>query len=268
MSNDIRNEGMWEDIRKNREFMKCPDFMSKMPVSDQVKRLPQPSLGYKTDGKAIEISADFEAVLSRPSYADLLDFRRSERIYDRKTPMTQSQLAFLLWSTQGIQSINGDNYATFRPVPSGGARHPFETYFIAQNVEGLQRGLYRYLPLEHVGEKRVSVEFLKELDDYKALISGMLAGQKWAATAQVVVLLSCVAYRSEWRYIDMAHRVALIDLGHVGQNLMLSAAAMGLGSCCMAAYDQALCDETLDLDGFEEYTVYTCAVGCLRKPRG
>jgi nitroreductase len=59
----------------------------------------------------------------------------------------------------------------------------------------------------------------------------------------------------------MAHRVMLIDLGHLGQNVMLSAAGLGLGSCCMAAYDQTLCDETLGLDGLTEYTVYAISVG-------
>jgi len=89
----------------------------------------------------------------------------------------------------------------------------------------------------------------------------MLAFQKWATSAPVVVYLTCVAYRAEWRYSIMAHRVVLIDLGHVGQNLMLSASAMGLGSCCIAAYDQTLCDQALGIDGYEEYTVYACTIG-------
>jgi hypothetical protein len=34
-----------------------------------------------------------------------------------------------------------------------------------------------------------------------------------------------------------------------------------LGSCCIAAYDQKLCDEGLGLDGTEEYMVYGITVG-------
>ena len=264
MINETRNEGLWEEIRKNRDFMKCPDFKVDMLKSDQEKKLPQPPLCKELVGRVIEISADFDAVIARPMYTDILDARRSERVYDKETPLAQNQLAFLLWSAQGVQEIRGDNYATLRPVPSGGARHPFETYFIAGNIEGLDKGIYHYLPLQHIGEKRVAIEYLGEVDDYEARITKMLAEQSWAAAAPAIFLLSFTAYRSEWRYGDMAQRVALIDLGHVGQNLMLSAAALGLGSCCIAAYDQGLCDEVLGLDGFEEYTVYTCAVG---KPR-
>ena len=266
MENETRNEGTWEKINENRDFMKCPNFFELRATSDQEKKLPQPPLSHPTVGAAIELKNDFDNVIVSGNYIDLLDSRRSQRMYDTTVPMTQSQLAFMLWSTQGIQKTGANGYATFRPVPSGGARHPFETYIVVQNVEDLSPGIYRYLPLEHVGEKRVSIEFVSEFDNHEQRITDMVAGQKWAATAPVIILYTCVAYRAEWRYTVMAHRVVLIDVGHVGQNLMFSAEAMGLGSCNMAAYDQKLCDETLGLDGYEEYTVYVHSVGKVAKP--
>jgi hypothetical protein len=36
-----------------------------------------------------------------------------------------------------------------RNVPSGGNRHPFETYLSIHRVEGIEPGLYRYLPIDH-----------------------------------------------------------------------------------------------------------------------
>jgi len=258
---DIRNEGVWETIEANRDFMKCPDFFKLRATSDQEKKMPQPPLGYLSSGAKIELKSDFNGVLVNANYMDLLDVRRSERNYDRDVPMTQSQLAFMLWSTQGIQDIKGDNYATLRPVPSGGARHPFETYIVVQNVADLSPGVYRYLPLEHIGEKRVSIEFVKDFFDHEERMTAMVASQRWAAHAPIVLIYTNVAYRAEWRYTIMSHRVVLIDVGHVGQNLMLSAAAMGLGSCNMAAFDQKLCDEALGVDGNEEFTVYVNAVG-------
>ena len=264
MSYETRNEGMWEAIDRNREFMKCPDFNAAVPESDQDKKLPQPPLCNAAKGDIISIKADFNDVLKNTLYTSLLDIRRSERVFDKDAQLTQNQLAFLLWSTQGIQQIRGANYATLRPVPSGGARHAFETYFIAQNIEGLKQGVYHYLPLEHIGDKQVAIEFMRELPDMENTVTDMLSGQRWASRAPVVILYSCVAYRAEWRYNAFAHRVVLIDAGHVGQNLMLSAAAIGFGSCCMAAYDQTLCDKILNLEGYEEYTVYTCAIGKIR----
>ena len=70
-----------------------------------------------------------------------------------------------------------------------------------------------------------------------------------------------VAYRAEWRYGIYAHRVALIDAGHLGQNLYLAASGIGLGCCGIAAFDHEICCRMLQVDGEEEYPVYTMPVG-------
>ena len=243
---------------ENRKFMHCPSFKGIMFESDQSKGIDPPPFSKPITGEVVRLPA-FDDVMTTPDYMQLLDDRRSLRDYSG-TPMTQAQLAFMLWSAQGVKSYRG-KVATFRTVPSGGARHPFETYIAVQSVEGLEPGLHRYLPLENVGEKAVTIERLGGIDDYADKITAMLAGQAWAAKAPVILIYTCVPYRAEWRYDKAAHRVVLIDLGHLGQNVMLSAVALGLGSCCMAAYDQALCDELLGLDGLNEYTVYAISVG-------
>jgi len=265
---DIRNEGFDDEIKCGRNFMKfvnMENFMKTQEIvkTDQTKKLPQPPLGHACKGEIIELDSDFDHETLNVSYASILDIRRSVRVFE-DTAVTQKQLAFLLWSTQGIQEVRNNGYATFRPVPSGGARHPFELYFIARSVEGLKQGIYRYAPLEHAGEKKAAVEFMGALDDIDSKISGLFLNYP-PKNASVILIISCVAYRSEWRYCMLAHRPMLIDLGHAGQNIMLSAAAMGLGSCCYAAFDQQLCDNILNIDGTEEYTVYVCSMGKPRK---
>ena len=243
-------------IEKNRKFMHCPSFKEKMAESDQAKGIPAPPFSRNISGERIQLT-QFEEIRIN-SYTELLDKRRSVRKY-RDSAMTQAELSFLLWSTQGIQEFRGE-VATFRPVPSGGARHPFETYVAVRDVEGLASGIYYYSPAENPGEKICTVIRIADLPDEDKL-SSMLSEQRWAARGQVILFYSCVPYKAEWRYAETAHRVMLIDLGHVGQNAMLSATALGLGSCCMAAYNQDLCDKTLGFDGVDEYTVYAVAVG-------
>jgi SagB-type dehydrogenase family enzyme len=254
----IRSVNMSESnqITQNRRFMHCPSFKEGMAVSDQSKEIPAPPFHRPLAGKPIAL-APFDGPLPCPGYAELLDTRRSLRTYADK-PLTQGQLSFLLWSAQGIQFTRG--HSSLRPSPSGGARHPFETYIAVRATEGLPSALYHYVPQESIGEKKCVIQHVSDFD-YDGKITDMLVGQKWAAKAPSVLFYTCVPYRAEWRYVDMAHRVMLIDLGHLGQNVMLSAAALGLGSCCMAAYDQALCDEALGLDSLNEYTVYAIAVG-------
>lgn len=197
---------------------------------------------------------DFNQPLQQENYMQLLQDRRSRRAFS-DTPLTLEQLSFLLFSTQGVQRTVGKTVTrTLRPVPSGGGRHPFETYLALQNVQGLQPGIYHYLPLEH------RLEFLKTID-YQTEMSANLNGQTWAAMAPVVFMWAAVPARCEWAYTESAPKLMLLDAGHIAQNLQLSAVALGLGSCCIASYCQQNCDEMLGLDGDEEFMVYAAAVG-------
>jgi SagB-type dehydrogenase family enzyme len=257
---DERNKGFEKQIIFNRGFTKCT--FPKDWESDQKKGLAQPPMDKKVNGDIIKLEGGFDNLLSIENYRDLLDARKSERLYDENKALTQRQLAFMLWSVQGVKYTRGE-YASMRPVPSGGARHPFELYFTVRSggVEGLKEGVYHYLPFENVGTKDVAIEFISPIAHYGETVSNMLSEQKWTAMAPVTFFISCIAYRAEWRYSVLAHRVLLIDLGHVGQNIMLSAAALGLGSCCLAAIDVTQCDSVLQLDGSEEYTVYAATIG-------
>jgi SagB-type dehydrogenase family enzyme len=249
-------------IEFNRNFMKCPSFYEGMANSDQATGIAPPPVNLAPKTGDIITLPTFDGIAAEDSYTNLLDLRRSVRIYDDAKPMTGAQLAYMCHTALAIQEFRGvENYATLRPAPSGGARHPFELYVAVQNVEGVAPGLYHYLPLENVGKKVAALELIGPIQDFKPTITNMVAGQKWAENASVTFFITCVAYRAEWRYHQLAHRVMLIDLGHVGQNMMLSAAALGLGSCCLAAYNQEACDRVLMLDGVDEYMVYGVTVG-------
>jgi len=258
---------MNEEIKKSRLFMQCPSFKESMAKSDQQNGVKHPSYDVNITGEFIDLPP-FDNVVTCSSYPDLLDTRRSVRAF-ADDPVTQEQLAFMLWSAGGIQATRGEGgISTFRPAPSGGARHPFELYIAVKNVEGLQPGFYHYVPAKHIGEKKVTIERLRPLfADYETNMNDLLEGQKWGVHAPVILFISCIPYRAEWRYHNISHRVMLIDLGHVGQNLMLSATSLGLGSCCLAAYNQKLCDEVFSFNGIDEYTVYVLPLG-KPKPKG
>ena len=236
--------------RKNDPYL--DDF-----VSDQQQRLPQPPLvkaPMRTESDRISLPLDFSGLSLKNDLLALIRDRKSERVYTGQT-ISLTQLSFLLWATQGVKELRGKSYATLRTVPSGGARHPFETYLAVRLVDGLKPGIYHYLPMEH------ALEFLSAPDDLDTLIGDSLSEQKWAAKASVVFYWTMVAYRAEWRYGIYAHRVALIDAGHLGQNLYLAAEGVGLGCCGIAAFDHEICCRMFEIDGKDEYAVYTMPVG-------
>lgn len=189
---------------------------------------------------------------------DLLTAIENRRSHRRFKPqaLTLAELALLLWTTQGIQSILGPGTA-LRPVPSAGCRHAFETYLLISRVEDLLPGLYRYLPVDHA---LVCERPLEPAQIRTALVPATL-NQRFVASAPVTFAWTTLPYRMEWRYDLAAHRVIAIDAGHLCQNLYLACETINAGTCAIAAYNQDLMDELLGVDGEEEFCVYLAPVG-------
>lgn len=250
-------------IAKGRDFMhgyRRNDPYEADFESDQDLKLPQPPLvkaPMSKDSNRIMLPQDFSQLPMLHNLPLLIESRRSARIYTQEE-MTLTQLSFLLWACQGVKSIRGKAYATLRTVPSGGARHPFETYLVIRKVDNLKPGVYHYLPLEH------QLEFLHEIEDLDLRINESLCGQSWAAKANVLFFWSMVPYRAEWRYGIYAHRVALMDAGHMAENLYLACTGIGLGCCAIGAFSDELCNQMLTIDGEEEFTLYVVPVGTVR----
>ena len=179
--------------------------------------------------------------------------RRSRRRFTSKE-MSIDELAFLLWATQGIRQPAGGNLA-YRTVPSAGARHSFETYLFVMRVEGIQPGLYRYLPVSN------ELLFVCELENMEMRLAHACLGQIFVARGAVTFVWTTIPYRMEWRYSLAAHRVILIDAGHVCQNLYLACEAIQAGACAVGAYDQEQLDKLLNVDGIDEFSVYLAPVG-------
>lgn len=247
------------DIAAHRAFMKSnfPDL--DRIASDQKLGRPQPPLEKPVaDGATtIPLPPVDPAVLTERDLHACLKRRRSRRSWVAGA-LALEELSFLLWATQGVQRVFGRQYSTFRPVPSGGARHPFETYLAVTRVTGVAEGLYRYLPLTHaLTLERVATGMAQPITD-------ATLGQAFVGEAPVVFIWSCIPYRGEWRYSVAAHKIMLLDAGHLCQNLYLACEAIGCGTCAIAAYDQRLIDAFVGVDGDDEFVVYLAPVGKVR----
>jgi SagB-type dehydrogenase family enzyme len=179
--------------------------------------------------------------------------RESHRRFKAES-LSIAELAFLLWSTQGVREVVHEA-AVLRTVPSAGCRHPFETYLAVLMVEGLERGIYRYLPLDH------SLVCVRTIDNLPGHLTAATHGQSFTGQAAVTFIWTAIPERTEWRYAEASYKVIALDAGHVCQNLYLACEAIGAGTCAIAAYNQALSDELLGVDGHGEFTVYIAPVG-------
>lgn len=259
------NEKTQHNIMKNRELMKGYGLWDAgLEETDQVQKLPpiSPVKQKKSDHvTALPMDFIYDEQRMTVCLTDLIRKRKSIRSYD-EAPMSLEELSWLLWASQGMKKVRDmESGVTFRHVPSAGARHPLETYLFLNNVKGMKKGIYHYLPLEH------EIELVDDREDYDEELLAGVCGQRYALKASVVFAWSVIPYRTEWRYGMKAMKYILIDVGHVCQNLYLAAEAMGMGCCAIGAYDQECMDELL---GFMpgpsaspdyEFCIYLASVG-------
>lgn len=245
-----------DSIESNRAFMKSEFGGALGAPSDQVRGVPPPPLQKPCDEGAtvVDLPAPHGGVLRDGDLHTCLRRRRSRRQFSGQA-VSMDELSFLLWATQGIDLVDPGGAASLRPAPSAGARHPFETYVVVQRVTGLDEGVYRYLPLTH----QLVFEFAEP--HVSRTLTHATFGQEFVGDGAAVFVWSCIPYRGEWRYTVRAHKVMLIDVGHVCQNLYLACEAMGCGTCAVGAYDQGAMDRFLRLDGEDEFVVYLAPVG-------
>ena len=243
-------------MKELRAVLKSGDWPAwEQIATDQRRGLPPPPLEKPAppDAARIDLVPPDRFTVGAMPLVEAIGKRRSRRKYT-EAPLTLEELSFLLWATQGVQKVMGEGRACLRTVPSAGARHPFETYLLINRVEGLAPSLYRYLSLEH------QLCLVKAEAGLAEAIDAACFGQYVLGSA-VTFLWTAVPGRTEWRYVHLAHRVILMDAGHLCQNLYLACEAIGAGTCAIGAYDQERLDALLGVDGEDEFVIYLAPVG-------
>lgn len=228
--------------------------------TDQNQGVPVPPIEKPYSGEATLIDLPGPDEWHRIPKTDLthaIGNRKSHRVYVNQS-LTSEELAYLLWCTQGVREKKLHGHA-YRNVPSAGCRHAFETYLAIFNVDGIDPGVYRYLPLSH----QLVFEFKDDMLSEKMITASL--GQPYPGKSAVTFIWSALPYRMEWRYGLAAHKVIALDAGHVCQNLYLACETINAGTCAIAAYDQEELDELLGLDGEEEFAIYLAPVGKVKK---
>lgn len=245
------------DRDTGREFLK--DFIrlhTDFSRTDQNLGIPAPPVQkpYPPDAQRIDLKLpdELQCLFTTDLTAAIRD-RISHRHFQNR-PLTLDELAYLLWATQGVRESRKSG-SVLRTVPSAGCRHALETYLCVFNVEGLDTGIYRYLPLEHQLLLESNEERLAEKLGAAAL------GQQFAGRCAVSFIWTAIPYRMEWRYGTASYKVIALDAGHVCQNLYLACDSIKAGTCAIAAYHQQLMDKLLKVDGENEFVIYLAPVG-------
>lgn len=250
-------------FKEQRNFLKSNFNEFKTIKTDRMKGISQPEKikNYVDNSKIIDLPEVNDEFIKNRDIYECIKNRRSVRLYSEDC-LSLGELSYLLWATQGITELDRGGL-TLRTVPCSGATHTFETYLFILNVERLEKGIYRYLPVEH------KLLFMNGLEGIDNKVDELTLDQPFVANfakkASVIFAWSTTPYRSEWKFDITAHKKILIDVGHICQNLYLAGESIDAGTCAIGIYDQEMTDEVLGLDGEEEFIIYLAAVGKKRK---
>ena len=168
-----------------------------------------------------------------------LQVRRSIREYSRE-PLTQDELAQLLWAAQGVTAPEG-----LRTAPSAGALYPLEIDVVVGEVEGLPGAIYRYKPDQH------ALVLIREGDRRRELRTAAL-GQECVEAGAAVIALAGVYQRTTGKYGERGIRYVHMEAGHAAQNICLEATALGLGTVVVGAFEDGPVKRVLGLARDEE----------------
>jgi SagB-type dehydrogenase family enzyme len=135
-------------------------------------------------------------------------------------------------------------------VPSAGNLHPTELYVQIRGVKGVLSGIY------HVDALHEELVLVREIEG-DGLEPALGLGKKFNG---MIFVVSCVPYRSEWKYGDRAVRYCYMDAGHQVGGLCTSAIADGHTPTILSQFDRASFDSQMGF-GDEEYSTAVIAFG-------
>jgi SagB-type dehydrogenase family enzyme len=199
--------------------------------------LPQPTRGDRT-------------------FDDVIAARRTVRGFADED-LQQAEVSKVLHQTYGLTGempFAGGGVHGLRAAPSAGALYPAELYLGVRRVAGLPPGLYHYEVRRH------ALSLLDEGDQTDRLHEACCY-QDYARTAAVVVLIAAALQRTKRRYGERGYRYVLLDVGHLTQNLLLSATALGLAAMTTCGFFDDVASDLLRLDGVDEAVLYVAFLG-------
>jgi SagB-type dehydrogenase family enzyme len=166
--------------------------------------------------------------------------RRSVRAFSRQA-LTVAEVGQLLWAAQGISGPDGK-----RTAPSARHLYPLEVAVVVQNVDGLARGAYRYVPARH------ALELLAPAEDGESMLA-RATSQAAVRAAPAVFVVAAVYERmgagprsSTWTDYEA---------GLASENLLLEAVALRLGAVVVGGMDAAAAREAVHFTARERVIV-------------
>ncbi len=215
--------------KQDNEDKTSKDVMETKKEDAESISLPKP----ETDGKV--------------SVEKALNERRSIRSY-KDLPLSLKEVSQLLFAAYGITGERG-----FKTTPSAGATYPLVVYLVVNNAEGLDKGIYRYIPQGHK-----IIPIFK--GNVKQGLTSACFDQGCIKNAAIVIVFAAIYERTTGRYGKRGIMYVHQETGHASENVYLQCVSLGLGTVAVGAFNPAEVHKALHVPDGEE-VLYLMPVG-------
>jgi len=185
---------------------------------------------------------------SKISLEKVLWERRSQRTY-KAFPLDVSEISQLLWAGQGITDYEKGR----RTAPSARAKYPLDLYITIFYADGIDKGIYQYIPEKHalkkVFENNKKDEILKACNFQGSI-----------AQSSVVIIIAGTYTRMNEKYTETDIRFTYSEVGHASQNIFLQATALNLGTVVVGGFKEDLLNKALQFPT-ETRALYVMPIG-------
>ncbi|MFB0709534.1 SagB family peptide dehydrogenase, partial [Bacillus velezensis] len=212
----------------------------------------------------------FEELNDKNAFVHVLKNRRSS--WDFKgEEITFDELCKLLQYSFGITEVkkitnSKQNFViNKRTYPSGGALYSIDIYIYIQKVKGLKSGLYLFSPqLNELflikREKDINVPLNSIGISTDEERNPIIAEDSFEKASAVFMLSANFKYQTD-KYGLRAYRLALMESGHIAQNILLVSTFLQKKSIPFTGFYDDRANNFLDLDGVSEVVLYMIPIG-------
>jgi SagB-type dehydrogenase family enzyme len=168
-----------------------------------------------------------------------------------------SRLVYFSFGQTGVKKDKVTGLHISKTSPSGGARHPSETYVFIHDVEDIPSGIYHYDVETH------SLSLLSK-GDYKMFVQEKIVAHKNRPTFdfKVCFVHSLIFERSMHRYRESrSFRAVNHDLGHLMQTTALLASALNRNSYRGYSLVEKEVESKIGIDGINESAMTYSLIG-------
>lgn len=187
-----------------------------------------------------------EVISSRRSLRDFVDL-----------DLDLNDLSKILHQSYGITGElpgKSDFRQNLRSAPSAGALYPTEIYIAVRKVSGVEPGIYHYNVPNH------EIELLIPGDPTEKIFE-VCCGQEFVRKTSIIIIMSGVLERTKLKYGERGYRYALLDIGHLGQNIYLSCTSLNLAIMTTCGFFDDEANKLLRIDGVDETVIYVAFIG-------